>query len=226
MKHSIIFDIDGTLLYTRGVGRTAFGIAFEVAYGVPYPDVSKICFIGATDSNLIRNMAKECNVENTTAKEEHFYLQLAREIDHDLSINAPHVYQGVPQLLKELNNAGIPLGIITGNIRPTAWSKLRHGKIDSSFRFGAYGDDHHDRDAITKIAVSRAPATAPVAMMIGDTPLDIKAAKANNLIALAVATGWISAEELSDAGADLVITDFSDTQSSIAQIHAMLNSRR
>ncbi len=223
INQSILFDIDGTLLYARGVGRDAFGIAFEDAYRVAYPDVEKLCFIGATDSNLVRNMAKECNVETTIAKEEHFFLRLTQLIDAALSKVKPHIYPGVPQLLTELNQAGLPLGIITGNIRPTAWSKLRHSEIDSYFSFGAYGDEHHDRSEITNIAISRAPAATPATMMIGDTPLDIKAAKSNNLVAVAVATGWISAEELADAGADLVLTDFSDTHSTIKKIITLLD---
>jgi len=222
INQSIIFDIDGTLLFARGVGRESFGIAFKEVYNIPYPDLSKLCFIGATDSNVIRSMAKECNIENTTAKEERFFLRLTGLIDKGLSLNKPHVYPGVPQLLNELSQQGVPLGIITGNIRPTSWSKLHHAEIGEFFSFGAYGDDHHERSKIAKIAISRAPAASPVAMMIGDTPLDIKAAKANNLIAVAVATGWVSAEELANAGADLVLTDFSNTHQCIKQLCRLL----
>jgi len=222
INRSIIFDIDGTLLFAKGIGRKSFGIAFEEVYDIPYPDISKLCFIGATDSNVIRSMAKECNVENTTAKEERFFLRLTGLIDQGLSLNKPHVYPGVLQLLGELKRHGFPLGIITGNIRPTSWSKLHHASIGDFFSFGAYGDDHHERSEITKIALARAPAKAPVAMMVGDTPLDIKAAKANNLIAVAVATGWVSAEDLADAGADLVLTDFSNTHQCIKQICKLL----
>lgn len=221
-RPSIIFDIDGTLLYARGVGREAFGVAFEAAYRTPYPDVGKLCFVGATDSNVVRTMAQECNLENTTAQEEHFFFKLTQEVDQGLARTKPSIYPGVPQLLSALREAGFPLGIITGNIRPTAWSKLRHAGIDNFFSFGAYGDDHHDRCEITKIARARAPSHAPIAMLIGDTPLDIKAAKSNNLVALATATGWVSAAELTAAGADLVLQDFSDTQGCLAQILALL----
>ena len=222
MKSSIIFDIDGTLLYARGIGRDSFGTAFKTAYGIEYPDLSKLCFVGATDTGVIRAMAKECNVKNSPAHEEHFFLTLARELDKALSTSKPLVYDGVPELLAELSRTGFTLGIITGNIRPTAWSKLRHAGIDHCFSFGAYGDDHHKRDKITSTAMDRAPEDAPVAMMIGDTPLDIHAAKTNNLKAIAVATGWVSAEELAEAGADLVLDDFSDTAKCITQILELL----
>jgi len=49
----------------------------------------------------------------------------------------------------------------------------------------------------------------------------VQAAHANGLKAVAVATGWVTAEELAAAGADLVVSDFSDTERSIAQLEAL-----
>ena len=107
-------------------------------------------------------------------------------------------------------------------MRATAWSKLRHAGLDRDFAFGAYGDDHHERTEITRIAVRRAPACAAARMLIGDTPLDVQAAKANGLAAVAVATGWVSAGELAAAGADLVLSDFSDTDACLSKLEAFL----
>jgi phosphoglycolate phosphatase len=47
--------------------------------------------------------------------------------------------------------------------------------------------------------------------VIGDTPHDVACAKAHGCRALAVATGYTSAADLSSAGADRVIADLSDT---------------
>ncbi len=222
MNKSVIFDIDGTLLYARGSGRQAFGTAFRAAYGVEYCNVDKICFVGATDSNVVRNMAIESGITNTPALEEHFFMVLARELDRALATQKPLVYAGVPEFLAALTQCSLALGIITGNIRSTAWSKLRHGGIDRFFCFGAYGDDHHERSEIARRAIRRAPSAAPVAVMIGDTPLDIQAAKTHNLIAVAVATGWVSAADLAEAGADLVLDDFSDTARCVAGVMNLL----
>jgi phosphoglycolate phosphatase-like HAD superfamily hydrolase len=222
MRSSILFDIDGTLLYARGVGRAAFGTAFLAAYGMPYPDLSGLCFVGATDSNVVRTMAATCGIATSPAREEHFFLRLAHDIDAALHQNKPHVYPGIPELTGCLNQRGHCLGIVTGNVRATAWSKLRHAGLDHAFAFGAYGDEHHDRTEIARLALGRTPADAPARMLIGDTPLDVRAAKANGLIAVAVATGWVSAEELTATGADLVLPDFADTDTRIAQLEALL----
>ncbi len=222
MRASILFDIDGTLLYARGVGRIAFGNAFLAAYGVPYPDIAVLSFVGATDSNVVRTMAASCGIATSPAREEHFFLRLAHDIDAALHQNRPHVYPGIPELTDRLNRHGHALGIVTGNVRATAWSKLRHAGLDHAFTFGAYGDEHHDRTEIARLAINRAPAGAVARMLVGDTPLDVLAAKANGLIAVAVATGWVSAEELAAAGADLVLPDFADTDARIAQLENLL----
>ena len=222
MRSALLFDIDGTLLYARGVGRAAFGSAFLAAYGVPYPHVDKLCFVGATDSNVVRAMAAECGIASTPAREEHFFLRLAHAIDAALAQNKPVIYPGVPQLIAGLNGRGHALGIITGNVRATAWSKLRHAGLDHAFAFGAYGDEHHERAAIAAIALARAPAGTSVRVLVGDTPLDVRAARANGLKSVAVATGWVSAEELAAAGADLVLPDFSNTDACVAQLESLL----
>jgi phosphoglycolate phosphatase-like HAD superfamily hydrolase len=221
MPYALLFDIDGTLLYdAHGIGRAAFGTAFLAAYGVPYPDVAGLSFIGATDSNVVRMMAASCGVASTTAREEHFFLRLAQEIDAGLAQNKPHVYPGVPELLESLHQRGETLGIITGNVRATAWCKLRHAGLDHAFTFGAYGDEHHNRTEIVRLALRRSPVRAQA--LIGDTMFDVRAAHANGLKAVAVATGWVSAAELAEAGADLILDDFSDTARVISLIDALV----
>jgi len=222
MRSALLFDIDGTLLYARGVGRAAFGDAFLAAYGVPYPDVAGLCFVGATDSNVVRTMAAQCGIASTPAREEHFFLLLAREIDAALAKTRPLIYPGVPELVARLNGRGHALGIITGNVRATAWSKLRHAGLDHAFTFGAYGDEHHERSAIAALAIARTPSDATARILIGDTPFDVQAAHANGLKAVTVATGWVKADELASAGADLVLPDFSDTDTSVARLEALL----
>jgi len=220
-RAAFLFDIDGTLLYARGVGRAAFGVAFEAAYGVSYPDLAGLTFVGETDSNVVRRMAAACGVASTPAREEHFFLCLARALDDALDQARPLIYPGVPELIACLGGRGHALGLVTGNVRATAWSKLRHADLDHAFLFGAYGDDHFERTAITALACARAPAGAPARVLVGDTPRDIQAAHANGLKAVAVATGWVTAGALAEAGADLVLPDFADTEAAVAAIEAL-----
>ncbi len=220
-RTAILFDIDGTLLYARGVGRAAFGSAFEGAYGRPYPDVAGLTFVGATDTAVVRDMAAACGLASTPAQEEHFFSLLSRQIEDALAQSRPHLYPGVPELTASLRRRGHTLGLVTGNVRATAWSKLRHAGLDRAFEFGAYGDDHPLRPEIARLSIARCPPDARPRVLVGDTPLDVQAARANGLAAVAVATGWVEAAELEAAGADLVLPDFSDTDTCIARIEAL-----
>jgi phosphoglycolate phosphatase-like HAD superfamily hydrolase len=221
MKPAILFDIDGTLLYAKGLGRPAFQEAFQAAYGVT-ADFSDISFIGATDTRIIRDLATQFGVISTPAKEEHFFIELTQRLDARLRTpNAILIYPGVQTFLQALTDSGKVLGVVTGNIRTTAWSKLIHAGLASWFSFGAYASDHPDRDELARIACTRAQARdAQARLLIGDTPKDIQAAHAAGLPCLAVATGWISAAELRDAGADAVVNDFTDLTTLLPLIEA------
>ncbi|MEG1479487.1 MAG: HAD family hydrolase [Kiritimatiellia bacterium] len=211
MKTALLFDIDGTLLRAPGLGRPAFSEAFEVAYGVP-ANFDSVSFVGATDTAVIREMANKLGIESTVAQEEHFYIELTHRLDPRLRQGPLLVYPGVRELLTLLTNAGYLLGIVTGNIRATAWGKLIHSGLADAFSFGAYSTDHPDRDELSKLAVRRAHALgADVRLLIGDTPKDVQAAHAASLPCLAVTTGWVDGVQLNAAGADQLIDGFSNT---------------
>ncbi len=218
MKPAILFDIDGTLLYAKGLGREAFGEAFERAYHASV-DMARVSFVGGTDTAIIRQLARDCGCPTSPAIEERFFLEFTTRLDAKLAAGPILVYPGIPQLLARLVADGALLGLVTGNIRPTAWSKLHHAGLDTYFTFGGYACDHEDRAHIAAAAMQRATAHAATPrLLIGDTPKDIAAAHANGLPCLAVATGWVSAEKLSAAGADAVLTDFADTEKALACI--------
>jgi len=94
------------------------------------------------------------------------------------------------------------VGLATGNLEPAAWLKLKRGGIRQYFQFGGFGSDSRDRTELTRIAVERGRETASGTIpcehiyVIGDTPYDIRAAKALGLKMIAVATGIHKRAEL------------------------------
>lgn len=218
---AILFDIDGTLLYAQGVGRSSFDRAFLQAYGVQYPDIKAISFVGATDIGVIRSMAEQCGVATTAAKEEHFFFLLGKYLDESMTEKPPKVFTGVAGLLDALTARGDVLGLVTGNVRGTAWCKVRHGGLDAKFSFGGYGDESDERADIARAAMARCPADAEPGLLVGDTPRDVQAAHDVGLPALAVATGWVSVEDLAKAGADAVLSDFSDMAAALRTIDSL-----
>ncbi len=103
------------------------------------------------------------------------------------------------------------LAILTGNTQAGAWVKLRHYGIDQHFSVGAYGDDHHDRNALGPIARERAVSAfgrdflpADIAV-IGDTPKDIACARAFGARVVAVASGAATRSELEVMSPDVLL---------------------
>lgn len=219
MTPAILFDIDGTLLYAKGLGRPAFAAAFAEAYGVTV-DFSNISFVGATDTAIIRDLARAHGVVSTPAREAHFAILLTEKLDEKLRApRAMQIYPGVEAFLRGLVASGNRLGIVTGNLYTTAWSKLIHARLAEWFSFDGTASDADDRDEIARVACRRAAALgAQPRLLIGDTPKDVQAAHAVGLPCLAVTTGWVDAETLRLAGAEAVISDFSDTEAVLALV--------
>lgn len=201
---AILFDIDGTLL-RAGVMRNIFASLFDEIYQTHYPYPDRISFVGATDAALIRQLATESNVPSDSHTEQLFFDAISTRVDEALARKPPQVFNGVPKLLETLSSK-FSLGLVTGNSEGAAWAKLRHGRIDHYFSFGAYGSDHPDRNEIARLAQSRF--NGEVVALCGDTPLDIEAAHAIGAKAVAVMTGWCTREEL--CGADVILEDFTD----------------
>jgi phosphoglycolate phosphatase-like HAD superfamily hydrolase len=100
------------------------------------------------------------------------------------------------------------VALLTGNFARGAEIKLGHFDLWRRFAFGAFGDDHFDRRELMPVALARAAAagiTPDRVVVVGDTPLDVDCARAHGALAVAVATGSYSVDELTATGADLVV---------------------
>ena len=114
----------------------------------------------------------------------------------DLAIR---VLPSVPEVLVHLRAQGAILGVATGNLEGIGRTKLAHAGLLDRFHFGGYSDAHENRSEVFAAALAQARAlTGPRARVcvVGDTPEDIRAARANRLHIIAVATGIFSVEEL------------------------------
>lgn len=202
----IFCDIDGTLLHAKGVGRDAFGAAFEAAYGVPV-DMAHINFAGATDIRIVEQLIREQNITPNPEALERFFEQLPIHLDRNMLTHPPTLFPGVVEFLERVSQHW-NLALITGNIRACAYLKLKHAGIDHFFGpIGGFGDDDGNRNRMAEIALQRAgqPQTT---YLLGDTPLDIEAARTNNMISVAVCNGQFDRPTLEAEGADIIVDSF------------------
>jgi len=113
---------------------------------------------------------------------------------------------------------------VTGNLTRIGWRKMERCGLKSYFRFGAFGDEHEDRDELAKIALGKAErilgrrVRGDEATVIGDTPRDVACARAIGARAVIVATGLVSREELIAAGPDVILESFADVEGTLQAI--------
>lgn len=209
----VLFDIDGTLLDTRGAGLHALQRAIRQLHGGDGPELN---LGGATDSSLAHQILDHFGVAPSEEAVREFYqaylIHLAEHLRSGQFDGV--VFPGVRELLDELQEAGATLGLLTGNVSAGAAIKIEHFGLSGYFSFGAYGDDHHDRNQLGPIALERARQKHGVAftgrqtVIIGDTPRDIDCGRSIGAVTLCVATGGFTADELRAHGADLVVDQF------------------
>lgn len=213
---AILFDIDGTLIHTGGAGRDALHTALEVVFAVkdPYPvDLS-----GRTDRGIARELFAAHDIPPTEENWHKFREAYLAGLDVHLPAKAGRVLPGVRELIALLEaRSHVALGLLTGNVREGARRKLAYYQLDRHFATGGFGDTHPHRDDVAREALAAmrtkigAHLSGDEVWIIGDTPLDIRCARAIGARVLAVATGSHSAEELSAHAPDLVAADLSDT---------------
>ena len=221
MKRLLLFDIDGTLISTRGAARTAFHQALIDVYGTTGP-IEGHPFNGKTDPQIARELLSAAGLPGSTIDEglpalwEAYLTGLHRELA--ATEHSTYVYPGVAELLAALaERDDVVLALLTGNIVRGAQAKLGSAGLDHYFEFGAYGSDCEERSGLPPVAVERALARTNRSfrgteiVVIGDTPYDIRCGEALGVFTVGVATGGHSCEELSSVGADAVFEDFSDT---------------
>ena len=228
MTTVVLFDIDGTILWTDGAGRRAVHRALEDVFGAPAPKGHE--FDGKTDPQIVRELMQLAGMA-PEAVDERLPHALARYVellgaelgDAD---HADKIYPGVGALIDELESRDdVLLGLLTGNVREGALAKLTAvGIAPARFRIGAFGSDHADRPALPAIARARAEAllghrvAGEDVVVIGDTPADMGCGRGIGARAIGVATGRYSAAELRACDAAAVFTDLSDTPAVVRAI--------
>jgi phosphoglycolate phosphatase len=231
----VLWDVDGTLVDSAGHGRYAFEEAFTaVVGGVP----DWVEYAGRTDHQIALSMLND-STEHLPAVLEQLVEKLAARRD---AIAADgHVYPGVREALAALHDAnGVINSLLTGNLEANAAVKVGAFGLERwlDLEAGAYGSDPHERRS-DLVAVARKRAARRLAqasgaagraatvsgeptavVLVGDTPLDVLAAREAGARAVAVATGFADPDALRASEPDALLQDLSDTAAAIRAITA------
>jgi phosphoglycolate phosphatase len=215
-KRLLLWDIDGTLISTGAAGHYAIGRATAERFG-GNGDLDGVEIAGRTDTSIARQVLEKYG-EPVTDESVHSFLNLYVELlGEELPRREGRVLPGVLELLqRSAANPDTTLGLLTGNLERGAKLKLEHYDIWHFFAFGAFADDHQDRNQLGPFALSRAlkgtgiDFPASQVDVIGDTGHDIACGKAIGARTIAVATGSWRREQLAPYHQDFLFDDLSN----------------
>lgn len=210
----ILFDIDGTLVRRAGPHhrqalekaiRQVTGLA-TTTDGVPVQgmldrDIVAVMLRsgGATPAFIRRHMPA------IIAAAQRIYARSCPDLRRK-------VCPGARMLLYRLSRRGAVTGLVTGNLTRIGWKKMEQAGLRRYLRFGAFAELSRDRAGLVRIAIRHArrqrwiDRASPIAL-VGDHPNDIRAARANGVRSIAVATGLAGADELAAHSPDVLVPD-------------------
>ncbi len=216
MKNKLlIWDIDGTLISSKGCGRRAMDKTFATLYNIEN-GFDNITMAGRLDYSIVKDAFINNNIAfNDISKFLNKYENILRE---ELNVHpSPLILPGVLDILtktSEYSNVFHVLG--TGNCEVGARLKLSHLGLDKFFEIGGFGDDDLQRWEIIQRAITNAEHHYKMKFanndiyVIGDTPADIECGKRLNVRSVAVATGSYDYEELIQYSPDYLLYDLTE----------------
>ncbi|MFG2943496.1 HAD family hydrolase [Streptomyces sp. NPDC048282] len=214
MARLVLWDIDHTLIDTRGVGRELSAAAFLQTTGQVMREQAKID--GITEPVIFRETAKLHGLTTDRDDFERFARALTEEhLKRAAELRERgHALPGAAAALDALDAVGIQQTVVSGNVRPVSEIKLQVFGLDRHIRWelGAYGEDNDVRAELVRHSLRRAGAVADEVVLIGDTPADVDGAHANDVRVIAVASGRSDEAALRDAGAEVALSDLRDTE--------------
>jgi phosphoglycolate phosphatase-like HAD superfamily hydrolase len=217
VKTLLLWDIDGTLIDSGGAGERALRLALQREFAIE-DSFTWLEYFGRTDTWIARAILERHQGDATPHAIQRFlgaYLKALSEEMHN-----PHVriLPGIADIITCVSRSGdIAQGLLTGNLRQGAETKLGHLGLWAPFPFGAFADDAEQRDDLGPHALRRAGAhygndfSPAHVFVIGDTPHDISCGKVIGAQTIAVATGRFTRDQLKAHKPTSVFENFADT---------------
>jgi phosphoglycolate phosphatase-like HAD superfamily hydrolase len=208
----LLFDIDGTLIRSGGAGKAAMEAGLRSEFVVK-EILDRVSYSGRTDPRIIRELLALHGIEPTDANVERLKAAYLSHLPGSLRRRGGSVLPGIAEALRR-ERRGAVVGLLTGNIRAGAEVKLRHFGLWDYFPFGGFADGLDDRDDVARLALAEAERHVGRTIdpsdvwVIGDTPLDVKCARAIGAKAVVVQTGWHRRDELVACDPDHLLPDF------------------
>ncbi len=214
MDALVLFDIDGTLIRRAGPHhRQALVEAIRRTVSLE-TTTEGVPVAGMLDRDILTTMMTRAGMKpgpirrampEIIRRAQSIYVRSSPDL-------ARKVCPGVRRVLARLHRSGAVVGLVTGNLTRIGWRKMERAGLRRYFRFGAFAELANDRAGLVRFAIRRARKERWISRnsrisLIGDHPNDVRAAQANGIRAVAVATGLVAFDELQSHSPDIVLPD-------------------
>ncbi len=209
-----LFDIDGTLVNLRLIWEEMYLSLYKDVAGVELTNAELLSKFGPPEYEGHRVILQGRGIDSVETVE-----ALVRESEKRMiqRLGGPdissYVIPYVRECLDALNDGTNSVGIVTGNMKLIAEAILQGAGLRKYFSVVGCSDEQTTaRAQIVDNAVSAFNEKGKIFLarnihVIGDTPLDVRAAKERGYVSVAVATGHYSFKELRKVNPDVLLRD-------------------
>lgn len=215
MGFLLVWDIDGTLIEGKGIGRRMMDKAFEQIYGIAdgFRDVN---MLGALDYNILSQAYSIHHITEPDA--EAYFAKYCECLEAEVAqLNEPLAIEGILPLLDLLSNRkDFYHALGTGNIEDAARLKLLKDNLNRYFPVGGFSERETARWEVIEKAIIKSKEYYGLGFdnsniyIIGDTPRDVECGKILRTKTVALAGPSYSPAQLYDCGTDYVLEDYRD----------------
>jgi len=191
---NLIFDLDGTLIEPKtGITRAIVYALKHYGIEIPESDYDSLTpFIGPP---LTDSFTRYFGFDHAKAREA---VEKYREYYSVTGLFECSIYPGIPNLLMQLQQAGVPVYLATSKPQIFAETLLKHLKLDHFFTLIAGSTLDHTRDQKSQVLewlLSQEHLKPETCLMIGDRHYDVEGARTCGIDTIAVGYGYGSREE-------------------------------
>jgi phosphoglycolate phosphatase len=202
----VLFDLDGTLTDAAPGIVNGMRIVFD-RFDIEQPDDATMrTYLGPPLAVTWREFYDFTDEQIVEA------LAIYREYYHDVGMFENEVFDGIPELLQQLNDDDITLATATSKPDFSATRIIKHFGLHDHFTFIGAANLEGTRDSkalVIEHTLEQLNATADShsIVMVGDRHHDVYGAKHHGIDTIGVLWGYGDSEELTEAGAIALVSD-------------------
>lgn len=214
-KTLVIFDIDGTLVYSDKIDSQCFAQTYREIYGFEFPTIDWTKYPHVTDTTIFKTVIRQHFDREATDVEMHEFQHHFVALLEDRRRSQPNEFWEVPgarqTVEKLIDDKRFVVGIGTGGWRRPAEVKLRHVAIPFSALVLAGADGHEKREGIISQVIDTVSQNEHVTrtVYVGDAIWDVNTTRRMGMNFVGIRRKG-DFEVLKNEGTSIVLQDYLD----------------